>query len=178
MNLVYSGPPEHMEPWSHGSTIFWDLACHFQNCKLEVCTTSGLKVTGVSLAPPFSKPFRRACNNRLLMVFPQIKKILCFSAKAHPANGTCSDGSSTNEQSQSHHELTTAVSGFPKSKNGQYNIENILKGQIGDDAYFITRHVDDWNNNSGNETRECADKLLNPSNITGRVFQYYSPFLT
>jgi len=96
-----------------------------------------------------------------------VERVDTIHAKAHPANGTCSDGSSTNEQSQSHHELTTAVSGFPKSKNGQYNIENILKGQIGDDAYFITRHVDDWNNNSGNETRECADKLLNPSNITG-----------
>jgi len=38
------------------------------------------------------------------------------------------------------------VSGFPKLKSG-YNIENILKGQIGDDAYFIASHVDDWNGN-------------------------------
>ena len=56
--------------------------------------------------------------------------------------------------------LTTAVSGFPKSKDGQYNIENILKGQIGDDAYFIARHVDDWTslNNNGS-----SDSLLNPN---------------
>ena len=39
--------------------------------------------------------------------------------------------------------LVTAVSGFPKAKSG-YNIDNILKGQIGDDAYFVARHVDDW----------------------------------
>jgi len=77
------------------------------------------------------------------------------------------DSSTTSEESSPHHELTTAVSGFPKSKNGQYSIENILKGQIGDDAYFITRHVDDWNNNSSNEDKkECADRLLNPSNIS------------
>jgi len=55
-------------------------------------------------------------------------------------------------------ELTTAVSGFPKAKNGQYNIDNILKGQIGDDAYFIARHVDDWNNN----TNETPDQILSP----------------
>ena len=74
----------------------------------------------------------------------------------------------SSDESSQHHELTTAVSGFPKSKNGQYSIENILKGQIGDDAYFITRHVDDWNNNSSNEAKkECADRLLNPSNISG-----------
>lgn len=42
--------------------------------------------------------------------------------------------------------LVTAVSGFPKTKGG-YNIDHILKGQIGDDAYFVARHVDDWNNN-------------------------------
>ena len=39
----------------------------------------------------------------------------------------------------------TAVSGFPKP-GSNYNIDNILKGQIGDDAYFVTRHVDDWSN--------------------------------
>ena len=50
-----------MEPWSHGSTIFWGLSCHFQNCKLEVYTTNGLKATGVLLTPPCSKPFQRAC---------------------------------------------------------------------------------------------------------------------
>ena len=84
--------------------------------------------------------------------------------------GTPEGVTGSSQQSQSHHELTTAVSGFPKSKNGQYSIESILKGQIGDDAYFITRHVDDWNNNDSNEgSKECANKLLNPSNISGRV---------
>ena len=37
----------------------------------------------------------------------------------------------------------TAVSGFPKP-GSNYNIDNILKGQIGDDAYFVARHVDEW----------------------------------
>lgn len=40
--------------------------------------------------------------------------------------------------------LVTAVSGFPKPGYTGYNIENILKGQIGDDAYFVARHVDEW----------------------------------
>lgn len=39
--------------------------------------------------------------------------------------------------------LVTAVSGFPKPGSA-YNIDNILKGQIGDDAYFVARHVDQW----------------------------------
>lgn len=86
------------------------------------------------------------------------------------SNKAARDSPTTTEGSSLHHELTTAVSGFPKSKNGQYSIENILKGQIGDDAYFITRHVDDWNNNSANEAKECADKLLNPSNISASSF--------
>ena len=38
----------------------------------------------------------------------------------------------------------TAVSGFPKPGYNGYNIDNILKGQIGDDAYFVARHVDEW----------------------------------
>ena len=37
----------------------------------------------------------------------------------------------------------TFSSGFPKP-GSNYNIDNILKGQIGDDAYFIARHVDEW----------------------------------
>lgn len=60
------------------------------------------------------------------------------------------------------HQLTTAVSGFPKTKNGQFNIENILKGQIGDDAYFIARHVDDWNNNELKE-QTSTERILNPN---------------
>ena len=42
--------------------------------------------------------------------------------------------------------LLTAVSGFPKSQD-TFNIDHILKGQIGEDAYFIARHVDDWSDN-------------------------------
>ena len=45
--------------------------------------------------------------------------------------------------------LVTAISGFPKQSNG-YNIDHILKGQIGDDAYFVTRHIDDWDTNENN----------------------------
>ena len=37
----------------------------------------------------------------------------------------------------------TVVSGFSKP-GSSYNIDNILRGQIGDDAYFIARHVDEW----------------------------------
>ena len=58
----FTGPPEYMEPWSHGSTILYDLTCQFQNCKLEVCTTNSLKVMGVLPSPPYSKPFQRACG--------------------------------------------------------------------------------------------------------------------
>jgi len=82
------------------------------------------------------------------------------------SNKAARDSPTTSEGSSHHHELTTAVSGFPKSKNGQFNIENILKGQIGDDAYFITRHVDDWNEKTTEAKKECADRLLNPSNIS------------
>jgi len=42
--------------------------------------------------------------------------------------------------------LVTVVSGFPKPGYTGYNIDNILKGQIGDDAYFVARHVDEWSN--------------------------------
>lgn len=55
--------------------------------------------------------------------------------------------------------LVTAVSGFPKQKTG-YNIDHILKGQIGEDAYFVARHVDDWNSNLVDET--MPQYLLHP----------------
>ena len=57
-----SGPPEHMGTWGLVPTIFWDLACHFQNCKLEVCTINGSKVTKILLSLLCSNPFRRACS--------------------------------------------------------------------------------------------------------------------
>ncbi len=55
----------------------------------------------------------------------------------------------------------TAVSGFPKEKAGGYNIENILKGQIGDDAYFVARHIDDWT--SGSDADDNSASLPGPS---------------
>jgi hypothetical protein len=69
--------------------------------------------------------------------------------------------------------LLTAVSGFPKQKSG-YNIDNILKGQIGDDAYFIARHIDDWSGNNNNYIKggessessrdnETVEQLLSPT---------------
>jgi hypothetical protein len=60
--------------------------------------------------------------------------------------------------------LVTAVSGFPKQKTG-YNIDAILKGQIGDDAYFVARHMDDWSSGGANSTVSDAD-LLNPAGAT------------
>eukprot|EP00095_Tigriopus_kingsejongensis_P002543 maker-scaffold344_size201325-snap-gene-1.25 protein:Tk02543 transcript:maker-scaffold344_size201325-snap-gene-1.25-mRNA-1 annotation:"phosphatase ptc7 homolog" len=71
--------------------------------------------------------------------------------------------------------LITAVSGFPKQKTG-YNIDNILKGQIGEDAYFVARHVDDWNNNVVDEaTRQnllhppCSTKTPTPASSNAGV---------
>jgi len=61
-------------------------------------------------------------------------------------NGVVSRSQSASESSQTaedEHRLVTAVSGFSKP-GSSYNIDNILRGQIGDDAYFIARHVDEW----------------------------------
>jgi len=63
-------------------------------------------------------------------------------------NGVVARNQNNAETSNRHHEeadsrLVTAVSGFPKP-GSSYNIDNIIKGQIGDDAYFIARHVDEW----------------------------------
>jgi len=61
-------------------------------------------------------------------------------------NGVVSRSQSNAEASSSseaEQKLVTAVSGFSKP-GSNYNIDNILKGQIGDDAYFIARHVDEW----------------------------------
>ena len=86
------------------------------------------------------------------------------------ATGQTSASSCTSEKAR----LLTAVSGFPKQKSG-YNIDNILKGQIGDDAYFIARHIDDWNVNNNNIIKESnadpsssresetVEQLLNPT---------------
>jgi len=61
-------------------------------------------------------------------------------------NGVVSRSQNTAETSASsdaEQKLVTAVSGFSKP-GSNYNIDNILRGQIGDDAYFIARHVDEW----------------------------------
>ncbi|XP_059099105.1 protein phosphatase PTC7 homolog isoform X2 [Tigriopus californicus] len=68
--------------------------------------------------------------------------------------------------------LVTAVSGFPKQKTG-YNIDHILKGQIGEDAYFVARHVDDWNNNLVDET--MPQYLLHPEANRGQASPAKSP---
>ena len=53
----------------------------------------------------------------------------------------------------------TAVSGFPKP-GSSYNIDNILKGQIGDDAYFIARHVDDWTSGFSEDSENESPELV------------------
>ena len=78
---TFTGPPEHMGTWGLVPTIFWDLASHFQNCKLEVCTINHSKVTGVLLSPPCSKPFRRPCFSSNSVNFQWIFKIF-FSPKS------------------------------------------------------------------------------------------------
>jgi len=54
--------------------------------------------------------------------------------------------------------LVTAVSGFPKP-GVQYNIDNILAGQIGDDAYFVCRHVDEWGQEEKEERPEPSREV-------------------
>ncbi|XP_040568023.1 protein phosphatase PTC7 homolog [Lepeophtheirus salmonis] len=53
------------------------------------------------------------------------------------------NGESFKTRSKEETKLVTAVSGFPKLSNA-YDIDHIINGQIGDDAYFVTRHLDDW----------------------------------
>jgi len=65
---------------------------------------------------------------------------------------------------EAEYKLLTAVSGFPKP-GSNYNIDNILKGQIGDDAYFVARHVDDWGCEEGCEgagERNVRERLSPP----------------
>jgi len=58
-------------------------------------------------------------------------------------NQNNAESSRTKQEEEADSRLVTAVSGFPKP-GSSYNIDNIIKGQIGDDAYFIARHVDEW----------------------------------
>jgi len=59
------------------------------------------------------------------------------------SQSTSSEVGSSPDKDATEYGLVTAVSGFPKPGSA-YNIDNILRGQIGDDAYFVARHVDDW----------------------------------
>ena len=63
----------------------------------------------------------------------------------------------------------TAVSGFPKPGYNGYNIDNILKGQIGDDAYFVARHVDEWGSREREETPEPLRENSSQDKIRGNA---------
>ena len=62
----------------------------------------------------------------------------------------------------------TAVSGFPKP-GSSYNIDNILKGQIGDDAYFVARHVDEWSTdfNETSDEEPAAERCRGNADVIG-----------
>lgn len=63
--------------------------------------------------------------------------------------------------------LVTAVSGFPKP-GSSYNIDHILKGQIGDDAYFIARHVDEWSSDFNEDSEnEAPERLRGSADVIG-----------
>lgn len=62
--------------------------------------------------------------------------------------------------------LVTAVSGFPKP-GSSYNIDNILKGQIGDDAYFVARHVDEWTSDFDESNVEQQQELRGRADVIG-----------
>jgi len=64
--------------------------------------------------------------------------------------------------------LVTAVSGFPKP-GSNYNIDNILKGQIGDDAYFVARHVDEWNTSDFEVSSSVETPQVEPEQSKGNA---------
>jgi len=61
----------------------------------------------------------------------------------HTAETAASRGQVDDEGEEEDTRLVTAVSGFPKPGT-IFNIDTILRGQIGDDAFFMARHQDDW----------------------------------
>jgi len=61
----------------------------------------------------------------------------------HTAETAACRGQVDEEEGEEDTRLVTAVSGFPKPGT-IFNIETILRGQIGDDAFFMARHQDDW----------------------------------
>ncbi|XP_023329847.1 protein phosphatase PTC7 homolog [Eurytemora carolleeae] len=62
--------------------------------------------------------------------------------------------------------LVSAVSGFPKP-GSSYNIDNILKGQIGDDAYFVARHVDEWSTDFGETSSDDVAEVRGNADVIG-----------
>lgn len=60
----------------------------------------------------------------------------------------------------------SAVSGFPKP-GSSYNIDNILKGQIGDDAYFVARHVDEWSTDFGETSSDDVAEVRGNADVIG-----------
>jgi len=62
-----------------------------------------------------------------------------------------------NRKAQEDTRLVTAVSGFPKP-GIKFNIDTILRGQIGDDAFFMARHQDDWDGADA-EDKELGGRL-------------------
>merc|ERR550539_1772753 len=63
----------------------------------------------------------------------------CTKRSQHTAETATTSKKPTEEDTR----LVTAVSGFPKPGT-IFNIDTILRGQIGDDAFFMARHQDDW----------------------------------
>ena len=64
-------------------------------------------------------------------VCKNISFVRCFSTAKYESHSSVQ-----NQQ----YRLVTVVSGFPKSSNKILNIKQTLKGQIGEDAYFIASH--------------------------------------
>jgi len=67
-----------------------------------------------------------------------------------------SQSTEVSNKSSAESKLVTAISGFPKP-GSSFNIDNILKGQIGDDAYFVARHVDEWTSDPDELTSGLSD---------------------
>ena len=108
----------------------------------------------------------------------EFKDVFLFLNTPHPAfiygkSSLIRSLSTTKDKCNSsvtrHYRFLTAVSGFPKSQprlNTPLNIDQILKGQIGEDAYFIASHSerDTQNLKSRSENKkQCVKHILKPS---------------
>lgn len=119
-------------------------------------------------------PIQLTCNIRKpTLVCKHISFIRSFSTAKYESRGSV-------EKHQ--YRLVTAVSGFPKSQS-ILNIDQILKGQIGEDAYFIARHkvqdskVESSINNGIKQVPDQAslcDDSLTTSNNPNSNFEYHS----